>query len=99
EGLVRDLSHLRAEKFVVLKGGPNAKMKLADKEAPLKIEVVLADGKPKTLTVGALSDDKTGYYAQCSDVPAGVVFLVPERTFAPILRGITHFSRERPLAQ
>src|SRR5262249_7972978 len=98
--LVFDLARLKAEKFVQVKGKLDPKYKLTDKDAALKVELTVEGVKgAKTLTVGAPAGDKSGYYATSSDVPAGVVFVVPERTFAPVLRGLIHFSRDRPAAQ
>jgi hypothetical protein len=92
--LVQMLSNLRAEKFVSFKGSPKAEYKLGEKEAALRIEVLLDDGKTKhELTVGA-AKEKTGYYAQ-SDALPGVVFLVSHDRFTPILSGVSYFSKNR----
>jgi hypothetical protein len=92
--LVQTLSNLKAEKFVSFKGPPQADYKLGEKEAALRIEVVLEDGKTKhELTVGA-AKEKTGYYAQSDTLP-GVVFLVPYDRFTPILGGVSYFSKNR----
>jgi Domain of unknown function (DUF4340) len=94
QALVVLLSDLHAEKYVSFKGPPKADYKLGEKEAALRIEVLMDDGKTKhELTVGA-AKDKTGYYA-LSNALADVVFLVNYERFTPILGGVSYFSKNQ----
>jgi hypothetical protein len=96
DALVRMLANLHVERFVSFKGAPKPEFKLGDKEAPLRIEVLMDDGKTKhELTIGA-AQERNGYYAQSNSLP-GVVFLVPFDRFAPMLGGINYFSKESAL--
>jgi hypothetical protein len=88
------LAHLRAERFVSFKGPPKAEYKLGEKEAALRVEIVMDDGKTKhELTVGA-AKEKTGYYAKADTLP-GVVFLVSHERFTPVLAGVSYFSKTK----
>ncbi len=90
--LVRHLADLHVERFASFKGAPKPEYKLGDKDAALRIEVVMDDGKTKhDLTVGA-AKDMAGYYAQSNSLP-GVVFLVSRDQIMPILGGVSYFSK------
>jgi hypothetical protein len=103
----RKLSTLKAERFVLFKGKIPADYKLGADDKNLKIEIKVEeakdDKKPKeeiktySLTVGALNEDKTGYYATASTLP-GAVFLAPREVFEPVVGGISHFSRTKQVA-
>jgi hypothetical protein len=76
------LAHLKADKFVVKKGGPQPEHKLDPKEANLQIEILIDGQKdPLTLTVGDLSAKDKAYFAQSSNLP-GNVFLLSEEPAA-----------------
>jgi hypothetical protein len=86
------LADLHADKFVSFKGALKPEFKLGEKDASLRIEVLMDDGKTKhELTVGA-AKDTTGYYAQSNSLP-GVVFLVSQERFRPILDGAKYFTK------
>jgi hypothetical protein len=93
--MVKDLARLRAERFVGF-NGPREEQKLSPKEAALRAELSLDDGRTVTLTVGG-PFERAGHFAQTTAWP-GAVFLVPSATVEPWLRGVGYFSKERVAA-
>jgi hypothetical protein len=91
--VVRDLSELKAERFVSFSGPPAKEHELGDK-AKLKIEVLMDDGKTRhTLTVGAL-DPPNGYFAQASSLPDAVISVAQVR-YGPIVNeGVSFFAKK-----
>ncbi len=88
------LSHLRAERFVVRRKGPQPEHKLGSQEAALHIDITLEGEKaPLTLTVGALDAKDKAYYAQAGTLP-GDVFLVSQANFEQVLKGPKYFSKK-----
>src|SRR5262249_39422077 len=78
EVFVGGLANLKADRFVLLKGGPKPEHKLDPKEALMQIEITLEGEKePVTLTLGDLSSKDKAYYAQSNKLP-GMVFLLAE---------------------
>jgi hypothetical protein len=79
ETFIQSLASLKAEKFVVKKGGPQPEHKLGPKDASLVIEVTLDGQKdPLTLTIGDLSTKDKAYFAQSSNLPGNVFLLAEE---------------------
>jgi hypothetical protein len=96
--LVATLAELRANRLVVLAGGPRSDQKLGPKESPLRFDLTTDDGRTITLWVGA-DFERQGYFAHSSAWPE-VVFLVPATTVEPILQnGVAHFAKERVAAR
>lgn len=91
EELVNELSALKAERYVGF-AGPQKQHELGAK-APLKVEVLMDDGKTRyTLELGA-AEGTTHYFAQSNTLP-GAVFTVPQARFKPILdNGVSYFSK------
>jgi hypothetical protein len=94
DDLVTRLHDLAAERIVVRKTGPEAKHRLDDAGRQLRIEVTLAGtDKPATLTIGALDAEKMAYYA-ASNARPGDVFLLPERSYAQLIKdGPAYFKK------
>jgi hypothetical protein len=90
---LEQLATLKASRWVNLSGGIKSEQKLTPKEASLRIEMTLDDGKSITLTVGALFE-RLGYYAQTSVWPDAVFLLAPGQV-EPYLHGPGHFAKER----
>jgi hypothetical protein len=92
--VVEKLARVRANRLVLLAGGPRSDQKLLPKEAPLRVELTDDAGRSVTLWVGG-EFERQGYFANSSAWPE-VVFLVPATTVEPILQGgIAYFSKER----
>jgi hypothetical protein len=90
EEFLVNVANLKAERFVLHKGGPQPEHKLG-KDAALQIEITL-DGEKATLTL-ALGDVKDkAYFAQSSTLP-GAVFVVPQDRFEQVLSGPKYFSK------
>lgn len=93
ESLIRTLSSLRPERFVVRRSGPRPEFKLDAKDRSLQIEIMLEGEKaPLTLTIGDFDAKAKGSYAE-SSTRKGDVFLLPEEPFGKFLAGVRHFSR------
>jgi len=90
--LVKWLAGLQAERFVALTGGPREEQKLT-KDASLKIDIILDNGKNFTLTVGA-AVDPSRFYAH-SSAWADAVFLLPAAKIDPLLEGPAYFAKPR----
>ncbi len=90
EILVNYLSDLKAERYINFTG-PDKSHQL-DKDAKLKIEVVMDDNKTThKLEIGAL--EGMTYFAQSNSLP-GAVFTVPQSRFQPILDNwLKHFGK------
>jgi hypothetical protein len=87
--LVRDLSALRAVRFVSF-DGPTEKQGLTG-TPKVKIEVVMADKTSHTLALGA-PEGADGYYALSGSMPK-TVFLVPQARFSGLMAdGVSYFS-------
>ncbi|MBI3824082.1 MAG: DUF4340 domain-containing protein [Planctomycetes bacterium] len=98
--LVKDFSRLHASRFATIMEGPRPEHKLTDKEATIKLEMVLDDGKTITLYVGAEFSPHGDRYATSSvwtrnDGKASTVFFLSPTKFEAILRGAEHFGKER----
>jgi hypothetical protein len=103
EAFAGALAGLKAQKFVLKKGGPQPEHKLGPKEATLTLELTVEGQKdPLTLTLGELDAKEKAYFAQSSGVP-GAVFLLAEEPVAAagqaavnwkdVLKGPKHFSK------
>jgi hypothetical protein len=86
------LADLHADKFVSFKSAPKPEYKLGEKEAALRIQVLMDDGKTRHELIVGAAKDTTGYYAQRNSLP-GVVFLVSQERFRPILDGAKYFTK------
>jgi hypothetical protein len=95
--LIEQLASLQAGRWVNLAGGTKSDQKLNAKEATLRIEAVLEDGKSITLLVGA-SFERLGYYAQSSTLPDAVYLLNPAQV-EPLMQGPGYFGKERAAAR
>jgi hypothetical protein len=93
---LEQLAALKANRWVNVGGGAKSEQKLTAKEATLRAEVVLEDGKTITLTVGA-PFEAAGYYAQTSAWP-DAVFLLTRAQIDPFLQGPAYFAKERVAA-
>jgi hypothetical protein len=89
---LKTLANLRAERLVSLAGEPKSWHKLGDKEASLRVELVLEGGGTLTLKTGAM--ERGSYYAQTSAWP-GVIFLLPFHQVEPLRSGPSYFSKDR----
>src|SRR5262249_29834832 len=89
--LVKWLAGLQAERFVSLTGGPREEQKLT-KDASLKIDIVLEDGRTLKLAVGAAVAN--GYYAH-TNAWADAVFLLPAAKIESLLEGPAYFAKPR----
>jgi hypothetical protein len=92
--LIKDFAKLRTDRFASFAGAPRGEYKLSDKDASVKLDLTLEDKTNITVTIGT-SYPPYGHFATSSAWP-DVVFFVPSATVSPILRGISHFSKERP---
>ncbi len=91
--LLMDLSNLKAERFIVRKGGAKSEYELGDKDRALLITLTMEGEKgPLTLTIGRLDPNDKAYYAQSSNLP-GDVFLLPQSLFEKRLSGVKSFSK------
>jgi hypothetical protein len=88
-----DLSHLRAQRFILRKGAAKPEYELDDNTRLLLVTLTLEGEKtPLTLAVGKLDPNEKAYYAQSSNLP-GDVFLVPQLLLEKRLTGIQVFSK------
>jgi hypothetical protein len=95
ETFVASLAGLRAERFVVRKGGPQPDHKLGPKDATFQIEITVEGEKePMKLTIGGLDAKEKAYYAQASSLGNEVVFLLPQPLFEKVLTDATSFSKK-----
>ncbi len=93
EALVTGLANLKAERFVVPKGGPKPEHRLEVKDGALQVEITLEGEKePYLLTVGALHANE-GYYAQTNKLP-GAVFLVAKDRFEKVKAKPAYFKKD-----
>ncbi len=88
-----DLANLRAQRFVVRKGGARPEHELDEKIRSLLITLTIDGEKASlTLTLGKLDPNEKAYYAQSSSLP-GDVFLLPQFIFEKRLSGVKSFSK------
>jgi Domain of unknown function (DUF4340) len=88
--LVRDLSDLRAEKFLAHKSQPKPEQELDAAKGGLRIEIkVEGEKEPLVLTLGKAETD--GYVATCSKL-AGDIFLVPKTLFDGVMSKPAYFN-------
>ncbi len=90
---VKEIAKLQSPRFAATVGGPRGEHKLGAKDATVRVEMTLDDGRIITLAVGGLFAPH-GYFANSSHWPE-TVFFVPEGTIIPILRGAAHFAKDR----
>jgi hypothetical protein len=90
---LKELAKVRAERFVAIVGGPRGEHRLADKEAIVKLNLVMDDGRTVTLRIGA-NYLNHGFYATVSSMPEAV-FMLPAAAVEPMLRGVATFAKER----
>ncbi len=95
--LLKDIGKLKTDRFVAYTTGPRGEHKLGAKDATIKLDLTMDDGKIVTLNIGT-SYQTHGYFADVSTWP-GVVFFVPNTTVEPLLRGVGYFSKDRAPAQ
>jgi hypothetical protein len=100
--LVKDFAKLHTNRFVAFAGGPRGEHKLDPKEASVKLEFDMEDGRTITLLVGA-SYLQYGHFAASSlwvgpDGKMTAVFFIPSSAVAPILGGASFFAKERSAA-
>ena len=100
--LVKDFAKLHTDRFVTIAGGPRDEQKLDPKEAVLKLEFDMEDGKTITLLVGA-SYLQFGHFAASSlwvgpDGKMAAVFFIRSSAVDPILGGASFFAKERSAA-
>lgn len=91
--VLEQLATLKTTRWVNISGGTKAEQKLTAKEATLRVEVVLENGRSLTLTVGAPFEG-LGYYAHTSALPDAVFLLGPGQVEA-MQQGPAYFARER----
>jgi len=88
--LVRDLSDLRAEKFLAHKSQPKPEQELDVAKGGLRIEIKIEGEKePLVLTLGKAEAD--GYVATSSKL-SGDIFLVPKATFEGVMSKPAYFN-------
>ena len=103
--LIKDFAKLRTDRFVNIIGGPRPEHKLTDKEAnvdkeaKVKLELVMVDGKTITVVIGA-DFVPHGHFATSSvwlgdDGKNSTVFFVPRHMVDILMRGTAHFAKER----
>jgi Domain of unknown function (DUF4340) len=90
---VKDIAKLKADRFVAVVGGPRGEHKLGAKQATVKLDFTLDDGKIVTLLVGTNFKNE-GFYATTSIWPE-VVFMIPSAAIEPMLKGAAQFAQER----
>lgn len=94
ESLLKAITTVRAEKFVVHKSGPRPEQKLAVAAGALEIAITMEGEKdPVTLTIGGADADGKNFFAMSSKVP-GDVFLLPKGIFEAIKAKPGYFSAE-----
>ena len=89
----KDISKIKADRFVAIAGGPRGEHKLGMKQASVKLDLTMEDGRAITLMVGANYLNQ-GYYAATSLWP-DAVFMLSGATVEPLLRGASVFAKER----
>ena len=89
----KEISKLKADRFVAFVGGPRGEHKLAMKQATVKLDLTMEDGRAITLMVGANFNGQ-GYYAATSIWPEAV-FMLSDAAVQPLLRGAPQFAKER----
>ncbi len=89
----KEIAKLHTPRFAATSGGPRGEHKLSVKDATVRLEMTLDDGRLITLLVGGQFSPH-GYFANTSYWPE-TVFFIPEGTIIPILRGAAHFAKER----
>jgi hypothetical protein len=88
-----DLANLRAQRFLMKKGGAKPEHELDEKTRSLLITLTVEGEKaPLTLTLGKLDPNEKAYYAQSSSL-SGDVFLLPQFIFEKRLSGVKSFSK------
>jgi len=95
--VLKDFVKLRTERFAAYTGGPRSEHKLGAKDATIKLDMTMDDGKTITLNVGAAFPG-LGYYANSSAWPE-TVFFVPGTLVDPLLQGARTFAKERSAAE
>ena len=86
---MRDLSDLRAEKFLAHKSQPKPEQELDAAKGGLRIEIkVEGEKEPLVLTLGKAEAD--GYVA-CTKLP-GDIFLVPKAPFEGVMSKPAYFN-------
>ena len=95
--MLKEIAKLRTNRFAAYTGGPRAEHKLTPKEATVKLDMVMDDGKTITLVVGAAFPGQ-GYFANSSVWPE-TVFFVPGTLVDPLLNGVRNFAKERSTSE
>ncbi len=90
---IEELANLKVSRWVSLVGGVRSEQKLTDKEATIRIGLVMEDGKSITLSIGT-EFERLGYYAWTNAYPEAVFLLAPEQV-TPWLQGPGYFGKER----
>ncbi len=88
--VLEQLTALKASRWVSIAGGATRDQKLTAKDATLRIELTLDDGRSLVLTVGAPFEG-LGYFAQTSTAP-DAVFLLESAQVAPLMQGPGAFA-------
>jgi hypothetical protein len=96
---LKDTSKLETNRFVVFAGGPRGEHKLDAKEATIKLDLLMDNGKTITLLVGA-SYLGHGYFATSNvwsdaDGKLSTVFFLSPNFVMPILSGTDYFGKQR----
>jgi hypothetical protein len=99
---VKEFARLHTDRFVAFAGGPREEQKLDPKDALIKLELDMKDGRTVTLLVGA-NYQSFGHYAasslwQGNDGKTSTVFFIPRPVVEPILRGASYFAKDRTAA-
>ena len=90
EGLLTDLSHLKAVRFLG-KGVPKPEQKLAIPEGALEIVLTIEGEKePYNLTIGGPSDNE-GHYARSNKL-VDEIFIVPKGNFEAMKKAPAYFK-------
>jgi len=95
--VLKDIAKFRTDRFAAYTGGPRTEHKLGAKDAVVKLDLTMDDGKSITLTIGAAFPG-LGYYANSSAWPE-TVFFVPGPLVDPLLQGVRTFAKERSAAE
>jgi hypothetical protein len=92
--VVEQLSGLRADKLLALKGAGVGAYGLGQNDRLLQVELTLdGEKEPLTLTIGKLQDKDKGYAATGGSL-AGDVFLLPQEGFQKLVdSGVKYFSK------
>jgi Domain of unknown function (DUF4340) len=94
DAFLNAIGNVRADSFVVHKGGPKPEHKLTVAAGALEVEVTVEGEKdPAMLTIGGVDPSGKSFYATCNKLP-GDVFLLPKGIFEAVKAKPGYFNAD-----